>query len=153
LSDRGGSATAGGVVFRVVAGDSDLLAAYCVRSIVFVGEQACPFAEEFDGLDAGATHIVGSQDGEPVAAARLRAVDGWAKLERIAIVPRLRGRGLAHVLVEFLLATARAGGFRRFKMHAQTHLEALYAQHGFARRGDIFREAGIDHIVMVREDA
>ena len=121
-------------MFRVTTSDADLLAAYCVRSIVFVGEQGCPFREEFDGLDAGAIHVLGvDANGEPVAAARLRDVDGWAKLERIALVESVRGRGLGHALVEFLLGVARDHGFRRFKMHAQLHLEAFYAQHGFAR--------------------
>jgi predicted GNAT family N-acyltransferase len=140
-------------MFRVTANEADLLGVYCVRSIVFVGEQGCPFREEFDGLDAGAIHILGVDAyGEPVAAARLRDVDGWAKLERIALVESVRGRGLGHELVEFLLGVARERGFRRFKMHAQSHLEAFYAQHGFVRTGLPFMEAGIEHLVMRRED-
>jgi predicted GNAT family N-acyltransferase len=139
-------------VFRIATSDDDRLAAYCIRSIVFMGEQACPFREEFDGLDADCIHVLGVLDGEPVAAARIRDVDGWAKLERIAVVPRLRGRGAGHALVEFLLRTAREAGFRRFKMHAQVHLEAFYAQHGFVRDGGFFQEAGIDHVKMVRDE-
>lgn len=139
-------------MFRVAAGEADLLAAYCVRSIVFVGEQACPFAEEFDGLDAGAIHIVGWLDAEPVAAARIRRVGDWAKLERIALLPRVRGRGLGHTLVEYMLTVARDAGFRRFKMHAQSHLESFYRQHGFAPQGPPFQEAGIEHFLMTREE-
>jgi predicted GNAT family N-acyltransferase len=139
-------------VFRIAIDAEDQLAAFCVRSIVFVGEQGCPYHEEFDGLDAGALHVVGEVEGEPVAAARLRDVDGWAKLERIAVLPRLRGGGIGHALVEFLLEAGRAAGFRRFKMHAQAHLEGFYARHGFERRGDGFREAGIDHVLMVRDE-
>jgi predicted GNAT family N-acyltransferase len=140
-------------VFRIAVSDDDRLAAYCVRSIVFVGEQACPFRDEFDGLDADAIHVLGVQEGEPVAAARIRDVDGWAKLERIAVLPHLRGRGAGHALVEFLLETARSAGFRRFKMHAQLHLEAFYTQHGFVRDGGVFREAGIEHVKMVRDES
>lgn len=140
-------------MFRVVTEPVDLLAAYSVRSIVFVGEQRCPFREEFDGLDDGAIHVLGEQDGEPLAAGRIRAVDGgWAKLERIAVLEPARGRGIGHRLVEFLLEVARQQGHRRFKLHAQAYLERFYGQLGFERRGDPFLEAGIDHILMVRYD-
>lgn len=139
-------------MFHVVRTEQDRLAAYCVRSIVFVGEQKCPFAEEFDGLDAGAIHIVGLQAGEPVAAARIRRVDDWAKLERIALLPAARGRGYGHDLVEFMLRVAREAGFQRFKMHAQSHLEGFYRGHGFEPRGAPFQEAGIEHFLMTRDD-
>lgn len=139
-------------MFHVAANEQDHLAAYCVRSIVFVGEQGCPFAEEFDGLDAGAIHIVGLQGGEPVAAARIRRVGDWAKLERIALLPAARGRGYGHDLVEFMLGVAREAGFHRFKMHAQSHLERFYRGHGFERQGPPFQEAGIEHLLMTRED-
>jgi predicted GNAT family N-acyltransferase len=140
-------------MFRVVTKPADLLAAYCVRSIVFVGEQRCSFREEFDGLDDEAIHVLGEQGGEPVAAGRVRAVDGgWAKLERIAVLEPARGHGLGHRLVEFLLEVARQNGHCRFKLHAQAHLERFYERHGFERRGEMFLEAGIDHVLMVRYD-
>jgi predicted GNAT family N-acyltransferase/uncharacterized RDD family membrane protein YckC len=139
------------VTFKSATTDDEKLRSFAIRSIVFVGEQACPFREEFDGLDAGCLHILGEEDGEPVAAGRIRPVDGWAKLERIAVLPRARGRGLGHTIVEFMLDSARASGFRRFKLHAQAHLVGFYTQHGFQARGERFQEAGIDHFAMVRE--
>ena len=140
------------IVFRVATADADLQAAYSVRSIVFMGEQACPFREEFDGYDADAVHIVGMEGGEPVAVARLRDVGGSMKFERIAIRSSWRGRGHGHALVDFMIETARARGARRFTMHAQSHLQEFYARHGFVRRGEPFDEVGIEHVEMVRED-
>ena len=94
-----------------------------------------------------------SVDGEPVAAGRLRLVeDGWAKLERIAVRPRWRGRGLARRVVEALLAEAASRGATRSRLHAQVYLEDFYAGYGFRRRGEVFDECGIDHILMIRED-
>ena len=63
----------------------------------------------------------------------------------------VQGKG-AMEFVEFLLGVAREHGFRRFKMHAQSHLEAFYARHGFAPVGVPFMEAGIEHLLMRRED-
>jgi len=82
--------------FRVVAMRDDVQRAFTVRSIVFIGEQRCPYREEFDGLDADALHILGEEDGEPIAAGRIRSVEGSAKLERIAVLAPARGRGLGH---------------------------------------------------------
>ena len=139
-------------MFRVASTEQERQAAYSIRSIVFIAEQACPFAEEFDGLDADAIHIVGMDQGEPVAAARIRRVGDWAKFERIALLPRVRGQGHGHDLVEFMLSVARDAGFRRFKMHAQSHLESFYGEHGFERQGEPFDEVGLEHLLMTRDD-
>jgi predicted GNAT family N-acyltransferase/uncharacterized RDD family membrane protein YckC len=136
-----------------VTSRADLLRCFVVRSIVFVGEQRCPIDEEFDGLDASAVEVLGEEAGEPVATGRIRNVDGWAKLERIAVLQPARGHALGHQLVEFMLEVARQRGFRNFKMHAQAYLVEFYRQHGFEPRGEMFREAGIDHYLMVKGDA
>jgi predicted GNAT family N-acyltransferase len=139
-------------LFRVATTPADVLKAYSVRSIVFIEEQACPYAEEFDGLDRGAVHIIGEEQGEPVAVGRMRFLGDYAKLERIAIRAAARGRGLGHQLVDFMVDVARHYGFRRYTMHAQAHLVHFYSQHGFTCHGDLFQEAGIDHYLMVRQD-
>jgi predicted GNAT family N-acyltransferase len=139
-------------LFRVVTTPADILKAYSVRSIVFLEEQACSYAEEFDGLDAGAVHIVGEEQDEPVAVGRIRFLGDAAKLERIALRAAVRGRGLGHQLVDFMVEVAHCHGFRTYTMHAQAHLVRFYHQHGFNRRGDLFQEAGIDHYLMVRQD-
>ncbi len=139
-------------MFKVVETQDELLKVFCVRSIVFVEEQACSYALEMDGLDYSALHILGEEQGEPFAAGRIRFLGEYAKLERIAIRRGYRRGGRGHALVEFMLATARARGFTRFKMHAQAHLVEFYRRHGFEPRGERFQEAGIDHYLMIRHD-
>jgi ElaA protein len=36
-------------------------------------------------------------------------------------------------------------------LHAQEYVASLYAQFGFVRQGEVFEEAGIPHVVMVRQ--
>nr|HPI73666.1 GNAT family N-acetyltransferase [bacterium] len=63
-----------------------------------------------------------------------------------------RGRAQGHRLVDFMLDVARQRGFKKFKMHAQAHLVHFYSCHGFQPIGDLFDEAGIPHILMVKKD-
>jgi predicted GNAT family N-acyltransferase len=140
-------------VFRIVTTQDELLKVFCVRSVVFLEEQACPYVLEFDGLDYGALHILGEEEGEPCAAGRIRFLGAYAKFERIAIRRAYRGGGRGHQLVDFMLRTAREHGFTQYKMHAQAHLVDFYRQHGFEPRGELFQEAGIDHFLMVRHDS
>ena len=149
---------------QIATTPADRLKCFCIRAIVFMHEQACPYAEEIDGLDDKALHVLGevetTQGPEPVATARIRflgdpaqgdSVGGWAKLERIAIREAWRGGGRGHALVDFLVETAQSRGYGRLKMHAQSHLVKFYERHGFVARGEEFVEAGIRHRVMVRD--
>lgn len=151
-------------MFRIAATPADRLKCLIVRGIVFIEEQQVRYDEEIDEHDAAAAaepvpggpppvlHILGELAGEPVAAGRLRFLGDWAKLERICVRPPWRGGGQGHRLVEFMLEEACRRGYRRFRMHAQRHLAEFYAGHGFAVSGEPFDEAGIVHVLMVRED-
>jgi predicted GNAT family N-acyltransferase len=139
---------------RTVVSAEDWQRAVAIRQRVFVEEQDCPPAEEFDGLDPACRHVLGWTGGEAVATARWRAVP-WeggraAKLERFAVLPEQRGRGHGRALVARLIADARAAGFAVCVVHAQAHLDCFYAGFGFERRGERFVEAGIPHVRMVR---
>lgn len=147
---------------RDAISDADWHRVRDVRQRVFVEEQACPPEEEWDTHDApgergrAVHHLLGLLDGEAVACARWRTVETdagrAAKLERFAVLPDHRGRGLARQLVARTLADARAAGHRRFVLHAQTYAAGLYAAFGFAPVGDAFDEAGIEHVKMTLTD-
>lgn len=134
--------------------------ARAIRQRVFVEEQSCPPEEEWDAWDApearGVTchHLLGVDDGTPVATARWRPValagQPAAKLERFAVLPEARGRGLGREIITATIREAERAGFDSQILHAQAHLEALYASFGFVRVSDVFDEAGIPHVEMVR---
>ena len=154
-----------GTVLRLVPVTSEPLwsLARAIRQRVFVEEQQCPPAEEWDVYDewdapGAARHVVLFAGGSPAATARWRLVrtDGGgeaAKLERIAVLPAHRGKGLARVLVGSLVEAAETAGVARMRLSAQVHLERFYASFGFRRSGDDFWEAGIRHVPMARGDA
>lgn len=139
-------------MFRTVSSLDDLIKVFIVRGIVFIDEQNVPYDTEMDEYEYSSLHILGEINGEPVAAARLRFINDWAKLERIAVRKEYRNRGYGHDIVEFMLALARQKGCRKFRMHAQAHLCEYYARHGFVAQGEKFKEADIDHYLMTLED-
>ena len=139
--------------FRIAETPADVVKALLVRAIVFMEEQHVSYAEEIDAFENDALHVVGEIDGEPVAAARIRFLDGVAKLERLAIRTAWRGQGHGDRMMEFLLATARSRGYAKFKLHAQARLRAFYEKHGFQAEAPPFLEANIPHLLMRRDDA
>jgi len=140
-------------MFKVVTNQEDLIKVFVVRGIVFIEEQSVPYNIEHDEHDFSATHILGEIDGEPFAAGRIRTVGEYAKLERVAIRKSHRGKGLGHKLTEFMIAVAQEQGFKKFKVHAQSYLKDFYQKHGFEIVGDMFKQAGIDHYLMIREES
>jgi predicted GNAT family N-acyltransferase len=145
------------VEIREAVTEADWAAVQAVRTRVFIDEQACPPEEEWDAADAPeargqtAHHLLALDGDAPVGAARWRAGGDIVKLERFAVVPEARGRGLARALVARALADAQAAGHRRFVLHAQTYVAGLYASFGFEPVGDVFDEAGIEHVKMTLE--
>ena len=148
--------------YRRVTTEADWLAAQRIRQRVFVEEQACPPEEEWDAYDTpdarGVTchHLLGIVNDAPVAVARWRPVavgdERMAKLERFAVMPTHRGCGYGRAMISAALDDASAAGFDAFVLHAQAHLEGLYASFGFRPVGAPFEEAGIPHIKMMRRD-
>ena len=123
-----------------------------VRGVVFCGEQGVRYDIEHDEFEDAAIHVLAEIDGEPVAAGRLRCLPDYAKLERIAVRAPWRGHGIGSDVTRLLLRLAREQGYSSYRMNAQAYLEAFYGRFGFRAVGDIFMEAGIEHVSMVRED-
>ena len=127
-----------------------------LRSEVFFLEQKID-EEEFDKADRDPTtlHLWISDDEGMAAYLRIvhnpaQAVshDGIAdSLGRMVVRKSARGRGLAQVLMARALEIA---GDKPLYLHAQDYVTTLYAKFGFERRGELFQEAGIPHVVMVR---
>ena len=96
---------------------------------------------------------MGEDKGEPFASGRIRAQGEYAKLERVAIRKSYRGKNLGHKLTKFMVSVAKRQGFKKFKVHAQVYLVDFYRKHGFAVVGDVFKEANINHYLMIRDDS
>ena len=112
-----------GLTVMVARTLDDLMRVVVVRSLVYLGDQVCPYDEEYDGNDfSGATHLLLLKHGEPIGVVRLRWFADFAKLERLAIRAEYRGGGGLMMLSKAAFRHAALKGYRRLMGHAQIRL-------------------------------
>ena len=109
----------------------DLMRVVAVRSAVFIGEQRCPFNEEFDGNDLSGTHLLGYVGHEPVASLRIRYFADFAKIERLAVRAEFRGRRLAQEVIRAAIELCGQKGYTRVYGQSERSMVEWYGQFGF----------------------
>jgi predicted GNAT family N-acyltransferase len=126
--------------------------ALSVRRTVFIEEQQVPEEIEMDQHDeaeAETIHFVAYAGDKPVGAGRLRTyAPGVGKVERVAVLASERGTGLGRQIMLAMEEAARKKGYARLKLNAQTHARRFYEKLGYIPVGEVFHEAGIEHIAM-----
>jgi predicted GNAT family N-acyltransferase len=128
----------------------EVAAALALREAVFCGEQGVSLADELDGRDDEAAHLVAIEDGVVVGTCRLLVEGSTVTLGRMAVAPAARGRGLSRALLDAAHARARALGAQRIALAAQLTVQGLYERAGYAPYGDVFLDAGIEHVMMAK---
>jgi predicted GNAT family N-acyltransferase len=138
-------------MLTILIADTDIEQGACaaIRHQVFVVGQKVPVDREYDGLDEEAIHYIVFEDGVAIATARVRQYGDKAKIERVAVVSRARGRGVATQLMEQILADIRQDGQAvGVVLGSQTYITGLYAKLGFKETGPTYEDAGLPHIDM-----
>jgi predicted GNAT family N-acyltransferase len=133
---------------RPARDQSEIDAALALRYEVFCNEQGVSLEEERDGRDGEALHLVVVDDGEVVGTCRLLLVGSEVKLGRMAVAASHRGRGLAAELLVEADVRSRELRAERIALAAQLTAQSLYERAGYAPYGDVFLDAGIEHVMM-----
>ena len=148
-----------------LAGPQDMAAVYAVRHEVFVVGQGVPVELERDELDASADHAVAVDAGGAVVGTG-RLVDGRIDQEgrlepgspgtvgtvgRMAVAAAARRTGTGRALLDLLVGRAAERGLPAVELHAQVHALAFYERAGFTPFGEVYLEAGIEHLGMRRD--
>jgi predicted GNAT family N-acyltransferase len=123
-----------------------------IRKIVFIEEQKVPKKIEIDEYEEEATYFIAYLNKEPVGCARIR-FNKFAKLERIAILKKYRGRGFGTKLTEYLIDHCHKKNIFDIRLNSQLYVAGFYEKIGFKRVGELFFEAGIEHVEMVLENS
>jgi len=132
---------------------ADLAAhARAVRTVVFIDEQRIPPELEWDSVDAEAVHAL-AQNRMGTALGTARAFtdpNGDFRIGRVAVLDPLRNSGIGRKLLDALIEVGRVRGVRRVVLSAQVAAKDFYVRAGFAVTGEVYEDAGIAHVEMMR---
>jgi len=117
-----------------------------IRTQVFVGEQKVDPALEYDHEEESQFYLL-YFNGAPIATARWRETVKGIKLERFAMLPEFRNKGLGSELLKEVLNDVQRFD-KKIYLHSQLKAVSYYEREGFIKKGEIFTEAGIEHYRM-----
>lgn len=130
---------------------TDIAACHRIRRTVFIEEQGVPEADDLDGRDDGAIHLLATYGGQAIGTARILIKGETGKIGRIAVLPGFRGKGFGVAIVEAALETLRGEpGVSRAYLSAQAGAVGFYEALGFRAYGEEYIDAGIPHRDMDR---
>ena len=124
-----------------------------LRSEVFVVEQNCVY-QDVDGKDAKALHLIGEDNCQTIAYARLFKPNDYfdeASIGRVVVKQLYREKQLGHVLMkEAIEAIVSEFSETKITISAQLYLKKFYESHGFIQTSETYLEDDIPHIQMKR---
>lgn len=139
------------VSIRSLTFDEGITTCLDIRRFVFIEEQGIPEAEEIDGKDSECRHYLLDLGRASIATARVRIADGYAKIERVAVLSPYQGQGFGRQLIAYIVedipnwSTAES-----VKLGSQINAIPFYEKLGFKLCSDEYLDAGILHRDMVR---
>ncbi len=120
---------------------------FLIRGEVFIKGQNIDWDIEFDGLDSECVLFVCYINDTPVGAARLFK----NKVGRVATLSEYRKMGVGKHLMLAIEAYAIENGFDKLILNAQKYIDKFYLDLDYKPVGNIFLEAEIEHIKMIKE--
>ena len=119
-----------------------------VRNTVFTEEQKISSAIDFDGLCPECFHgLARNGRGIPIGTGRMQKN---GHIGRLAVIAKWRGKGIGAALVNEFVSFAQSKGLEQAYLNSQEQAVGFYEKCGFSSQGEIFYEAGIPHIKMVK---
>ncbi|MCR6652337.1 MAG: GNAT family N-acetyltransferase [Cellvibrionaceae bacterium] len=122
-----------------------------IRREVFVVEQQVPEEDEWDDQDATAEHFlaVDTSSGQALGTARFLPS---GKVTRMAVLQPHRSQKIGSQLLAAVLRHAARAGFQQVYLDAQISAIGFYEKFGFIREGEVFWDAGIEHVRMTKDE-
>jgi predicted GNAT family N-acyltransferase len=112
---------------------ADVMKVFAIRAATYIEDQAIPYDEDIDGNDFCSSHLLAYVGLEPAGCLRIRYFADFVKFERLAVLPRYRGR-LAFQIIKAGIAFAQMKGYRRFYGHAAEDVAPIWRRFGFVQR-------------------
>jgi predicted GNAT family N-acyltransferase len=123
--------------------------AFAIRRRVFVEEEGVDANLEYDHEEE-AHHYLLLLGGKALATARWRETEKGIKLERFAVLPEFRNRGLGGIILKEVLSDVVKLN-KTVYLHSQLRAVPFYERNGFVKEGEVFYEAGMGHYLMFHD--
>lgn len=124
-----------------------------LREAVFQLEQQCLY-QDIDKIDYEAIHIMGFENNELIAYARVYNDDGDIHIGRVVVAQTARGRGMGKELINQCLSYINKNNpGKNIIVSAQLYLQKFYEELDFKKVSEPYDEIGILHIKMVSQRA
>ena len=138
------------IELKTIAHDSpEYRAEVALRSSILREPLGLSFSADQLSAEADSHHIGCYIDGELAGCLVLTPMDRERiRMRQVAVDPKVRGRGIGRMMVEYSEDLARKLGFREMVLHAREAVVPFYERLGYARVGDRFTEVTIPHWVM-----
>lgn len=119
-----------------------------LRHEVFVEEQGVTEEEEYDGNESDFIHFCMYENEELIGYARASVKEGTIHIGRVVIRKDKRKHGYGKEVVLFAEEYGIRAGCRVASLNSQIQAKGFYDKLGYEADGEVFIEAGIDHIRM-----
>lgn len=120
-----------------------------IRKKVFIEEQKVSESDEWDDKDISAAHFIIFKGKSALACARVVDEKNCFHIGRVAVLAEHRKQGMGRQLMQHILVWChQQNPDYKIYLHAQTTRVSFYEYFGFVAVGDVFLDAGIEHIEM-----
>jgi predicted GNAT family N-acyltransferase len=144
------------VTIAQIKTEAELFQALAIREVVFIEEQHVPEGIERDAEDAKAYHVLAFQGGHAIGTGRLVMLPEpppgetgtWGQIGRMAVLQAHRKARVGAMLLTTLEDEARRRGVSGIMLQSQLYALEFYKKQGYEPLGEVFKEAGIDHLEM-----
>lgn len=124
--------------------------ALAIRRAVFIEEQGIDARREIES-EKGPCYYVGYYDTRPVVTARVIQDNKAWTIQRVCVLPEMRGHHLGQVIMNSIERDAINQHIKILTLHAQEHAKEFYEGLNYQVVGEKFRDAGIWHYTMVKQ--
>lgn len=125
-----------------------------IRNAVFILERGVPGeieVDEHDCIGESCDHFLILWQGSDAGTVRcLHQSGNTVKIQRFCFLKEYRGRGLGKEVIEYIEDFYKKRNVTTIEMDAKYDVSGFYEKCGYRKVSDVFIEAGIEHIKMMK---
>lgn len=126
-----------------------------IRNTVFCVEKGVPReieVDEHDCLSEICNHFLIRYEENDAGAIRcLYTSSDTIRIQRLCFLKEYRGLGLGKALIEYIEAYYRNRGITKITLDSKYEVSGFYEKCGYKKISDVFIEANVEHIKMMKE--